>query len=306
MPQEVMKPMGVGRMLDLSFQLYRKHFVKLMLIVLICFGPFYLVRAMVQGQSEQSLWDVDEIMNYSISDAEPLISQDNAVLFLLLAVLIVFILTPVAAAAIVFLVHPALKGEEAPSALQLLRMSFKRYWGLLGSSILFGLILIGLIIIFVIAFTILGVISAVIPGIGGILFFLLAVGAVFGFYYFVIRFMYFLPVVAYREESVGIGRSWELTRKSFWRLFGLFFVLMLLTYIFNVVASLLLSLVPMNGILSVLLQLFVNLLVAPMIFVAYAVSYTDLRIRDGMGLEEMISRIVPDPSMPQPQAERTL
>jgi len=305
--QEVMKPMGVGRMLDLSFQMYRKHFAKLMLIMLICYGPFYLANAMIQGQTVQSLLDVNEIMNYSVSDAEPLISADNAVLFLLLGVLVVFVLTPVVIAAIVFLVHRALKGEEAPSALRLLRMSFKRYWGLLGSTIVFGLILVGLIIAFVIAFMIMGFISAVFPGlIGGILFFLLAVGTVFGFYYFVIRFMYFLPVVAYKEESVGIGRSWGLTRNSFWRIFGLFFVLTLLIYIFNIVTSLLLSLVPMNSILFVLLQLFVSLLTGPMIFVAYAVSYTDLKVRDGMGLEEMINRIAPDPSMPQPKAEQTL
>jgi len=307
MPQEVMKPMGVGRMLDISFQMYRKHFVKLMLIMLICYGPFYLVNAMIQGQTVQTLFDVNKIMNYSISAAEPLISSDNAGWYLLLGMLVVLVLTPVVITAIVFLVHRALQGEEVPSALRLLGMSFKRYWGLLGGSIVFGLMLIGLFVALVIAFMIIGAISAVVHGVaGGIFFFLLAVGAVFGFYYFVIRFMYFLPVVAYKEESVGIGRSWGLTRKSFWRLFGLFFVLMLLVYIFNMVTALLLTLVPMNSIIFVLLQLSVSLLAGPMIFVAYAVSYTDLKVRDGMGLEEMINRIVPNPSMPQPHAEQTL
>ncbi|TVX99817.1 hypothetical protein [Cohnella terricola] len=307
MQQEVMKPMGVGRMLDLSFQLYRKHFVKLMLIMLICYGPFYLVNVLIQGQYVQSLLDVNDIMNYSVSDAEPLISPDIVVLVLLLGVLVVFVLTPVVVASIVFLVHQALQGEEAPSALRLLRMSFKRYWGLLGSSIVFGLILAGLVIALFIAFFVMGVISKLVSGvIGGILFFLLAVGAVFGFYYFAIRFMYFLPVVAHKEDSIGIGRSWGLTRKSFWRLFGLFFLQMLFIYIINFGASFLLALVPMNGILFMLLQLFLSLLTGPMIFVAYAVSYTDLKVRDGMGLEEMINRIVPDPSMPQPPAEHTL
>ncbi len=298
MPHEVPKPMGIGRMIDLSFQLYRKHFAKLMSIMLICYGLFYLLQAMTQGQTVQSMFNMEGIVNYSSADAEPLLSEGSHGWVVFLFGLVFLFLTPVAVASVVFLVYHVMKGEEAPSALQLLRMSFKRYGGLLGSSVLFALMMLGFIIAIAIVTMILGMIVAAI--LGGVGIILVSVGVVFTFYYFVIRFMYFLPVVALQEESVGFGRSWSLTRQSFWRLFGLFLVMMLLIYLFNLVAGFLLALVPMSGIVFALLQMLVNLLTAPILYVVYAVSYFDLRVRDGMGLEEMINRIGPNFMTPPP------
>ncbi|WP_276353057.1 hypothetical protein [Cohnella caldifontis] len=318
MPQEVMKPMGIGRMLDLTFRLYRKHFSKLVLILLICYGPFYLVQAMTQDQtSVQSILDIQGIVNDSSGGAEPIISEDNGGYqwAVVLTGLLFLVLTPVVLASVVFLVHGVLQGEEAPSALRLLRQSLKRFWGLLGSSIVFGLIVLGLFLVVVIVFTIVGAISSVsIFGMGGgsaasgafavILIALLVIGIVLGLYYFVFRFMYYLPFVAFKEASVGIGSSWSLTRRSFWRMFVMFFVLLLLIYLFNLVVVSLLLVVPMNSVLFVLLQVIVTLISAPIAIVAYAVGYHDLKVRDGMGLEQMIGRIAPGPSATEPQAEQ--
>lgn len=301
MPQEALKPMGIGRMIDLSFQLYRKHFVKLMLIMLICYGLFYLLQAMTQGQTVQSLFNVNELMNYSSEGAEPLLAEESVGLVAALFGLIFLFLTPVVIASIVLLVHHVMQGEEVPSALQLLRMSFKRYGGLLGSSIVFGLMMIGFGIALVIAAMIMSVVAAATSGIfGAFWMFLVIMGAVFTFYYFGIRFMYFLPVVVFKEDSIGIGRSWGLTRKSVWRLFGLFLIMLLLIYLFNFVAGLILGFLPLGGVLLALLLVIVNLLTAPILYVVYAVSYFDLKVRDGMGLEEMINRIVPGSVPPPP------
>ncbi|MFB9276592.1 hypothetical protein [Cohnella cellulosilytica] len=301
MSQEILKPMGIGRMIDVSFQLYRKHFMKLMSIILICYGLIYLLQAMTQGQTLQSLFNMDELRNYSAGDLEPLLVEGGQAWVVFLFGLAFLFLTPVVVASIVFLVHHVMQGKEVPSALQLLRMSFKRYGGLLGSSIVFGLMMLGFIFTIAIATMILSVIVAVLSeAAGGVWVVLVIVGMLFAFYYFTLRFVYFLPVVAFKEESIGVGRSWSLTRGSFWRLFGLFLVMLLIIYLLNLVAGFILGLLPISGVLLALLQMLINVLTAPILYIAYAVSYFDLRVRDGMGLEEMISRIAPDSVPPPP------
>ncbi|WP_127580532.1 hypothetical protein [Paenibacillus koleovorans] len=319
MQDEVLKPMGIGRMIDLSIQLYRKHFVKLTLIMLICYGPFYLVQGMVQDTSStRQLLDIKGILDGTVERAGPAFSVDNPVYILLLILtgIMVALLTPVVIASIVLLVRLVLRGEEVPSAFRLLGMGFKRFWALLGSSIVYGLIIAGMsavlavVIVFLSTFSLGGILltgGSIASGvITGIFVFLLILGMLFGIWYFTIRFMYYLPVVAFQEASVGVGISWSLTRKSFWRIIGLFVVMTLLVYVFSIVVGLLLAFIPMNKVVLVLLQAVASLVVAPAAILAYGVSYFDLKARDGMGLEEMIQRIVMDPAMPQPQPEQTV
>lgn len=58
------KPMDIGRILDRSFQLYRKNFVKLSFIMLILFGPFYLLQNLLfNGETSDTSLLMEGIRN---------------------------------------------------------------------------------------------------------------------------------------------------------------------------------------------------------------------------------------------------
>ncbi len=93
-------------------------------------------------------------------------------------------------------------------------------WRLLGATILVGLI------VFVAVAVEAGVIAAVIiaasngnSGLLGFLSAILIIAACLWTIYFMVRLSFFLPAVVVAEERIGIGRSWELGKGNFWRIF---------------------------------------------------------------------------------------
>ncbi|MNI04897.1 hypothetical protein D3C73_578350 [compost metagenome] len=327
------KPMGIGRILDRSFQLYRKHFVKLTLILLILFGPFYLFQNLLlineSSGDVNSLIDgirtgvpiQDALNDFAGSTEADSLKNIGATLLFLFVLLPLFVLglMPAAVASVTFLVKAALQGEEIPSVGTLLKRAFRRFWPLAGSTFVTGLILVGIyigfiiiIILVVLAFTLgLGISQGFGGGqpgglliVSGIIFFILImIGSMIGLSFFVIRWGYFLPFVALGEESIGIGRSWSVTKRSFWRLFFMYVVLSIVLSIFSLIVSMLISLGLGTNLLSQLLQALVSVIIAPLWLLPYAISFFDLRTRnEGMGLEAMIQTTVfgDDPGREQP------
>lgn len=100
------------------------------------------------------------------------------------------------------------------------------------------------------------------------------------------------------EESIGIGRSWGLSRKSFWRLFGMYVVLTLILYLFLAVVQIVIAAVLGVGLGAQLLQSLVSILVMSLWFLPYVVSFFDLRVRnEGLGLQSLIDSTIPDSSV---------
>ncbi|SDO90198.1 hypothetical protein SAMN04487897_12651 [Paenibacillus sp. yr247] len=319
-----LRPMGIGRILDRSFQLYRRHFVKLTLIMLILFGPFYLLQHLLtyQETASTSASILDQIRNGgSLQDMfgpGSFLQKNTAMqagdiwktllLVLVLVPIMILGLMPASAASVVHLVKASLFGEEIPGVGQLLKKSFRRFWPLAGSTFLDALIMFGLyiglaivIVIFAIVFAIGGSFSSAIGGLGGgamaltiIFFVILGLGAIFTFTYFFIRWCYYLPFVALGEESIGLGRSWKLTRRSFWRLFWMYVVLTLILYLFLFVIQLIIAAVFGLGLWAQLLQSLISILVLSLWFLPYAVSFFDLKVRnEGLGLESLIESTIP-------------
>ncbi|GFZ78203.1 hypothetical protein GCM10008018_24580 [Paenibacillus marchantiophytorum] len=324
-----LRPMGIGRILDRSFQLYRKHFVTLTLIMLILYGPFYLLEQLLtyqetaitstsildQIRSGKSLQDMFETGSYFQNN--PSVQDENYIGRMLLLVLVLLPimllgLFPTSVASVVHLVKASLFGEEIPSVGQLLRKSFRRFWPLAGSTFLDGLIMVGLyiglaiiIVIFALIFVVGGKFSNAFGNFGGgavaltvVFFILLTLGVLFGFCYFFLRWSYYLPFVALGEESIGIGRSWKLTRKSFWRLFGMYLVLSLILYLFLAVIQLIIAAVFGMGLWSQLLQSLVSIVVMSLWYLPYAVSFFDLKVRnEGLGLEGLMEQTMANPAL---------
>ncbi|MBP1966900.1 hypothetical protein [Paenibacillus aceris] len=321
------RPMGIGRILDRSFQLYRKHFVVLTLIMLILYGPFYLLQhlltyqetAMTSGSILEQIRNGGSIQdmfgpNSSFLQKDPTLHSEGyiwktLILVLVLSPIMILGLMPASIASVVHLVKASLYGEETPGVGQLLKKSFARFWPLAGSTFLVGLIVLGIYLgmaiilaIFAIIFAVGGSLSGAVGGFGGggvaftiVFFAVLGLGALFTFAYFVIRWGYYLPFVALGEESLGIGRSWGLTRKSFWRLFGMYIVLTLILYLFLIVVQLVVAAVFGVGLGAQLLQSLISILVMSLWFLPYAVSFFDLSVRnEGLGLQAMIDNTIPE------------
>lgn len=328
-----LRPMGIGRILDRSFQLYRKHFVTLTIIMLILYGPFYLLQHLLtyqetastsssileQIRSGASMQDLFGSGSFMQKNPTPQDIGKTLLLVLVLIPILIFGLMPASVASVLHLVKASLFGEETPGVGELLRKSFRRFWPLAGSTFLDALIMFGIyiglaiiIVIFAVVFAIGGNLSSSVGGFGGgavaltmIFFIILGLGAIFTFSYFFIRWCYYLPFVAMGEESVGLGRSWKLTRKSFWRLFLMYFVLTLILYLFLFVIQLVIAAVFGLGLGAQLLQSLISILVMSLWFLPYAVSFFDLKVRnEGLGLESLIeSTIQTSPTEPAEELE---
>ncbi|TXK80990.1 hypothetical protein [Paenibacillus sp. N3.4] len=334
MSNVMLRPMGIGRILDRSFLLYRKYFVTLMLIMLILYGPFYLLQHLLTYQETAAVtttslldqirsgssWQ-DILESGSFIQNRPSTADVWKMMVLVIVLVPVFILglMPVSVAAVVHLVRASLFGEEIPGVGQLLKKSFRRFWPLVGSTLLDLLIIFGLyigiiIIFFIIAFvlSIGGIISNSIGGFGAgaavfaIIFgILIGLGFIIGLSYFIIRWCYYLPIVALGENPIGLNGSWRLTRNNFWRLFLMFFVFILIVYLFLGVSQLIIAAVFGLGLWSQLLQSLLSILVAPLWILPYAISFFDLKVRnEGLGLESLIQNtIYPSSSEPKEELE---
>ncbi len=325
------RPMGIGRLLDRSFQLYRKHFIVLTFIMLILYGPFYLLQHLLtfQETAVTSGSFIEQIRNGgSLQDMfgpnstflqnDPALRDEGYVwkmlVFVLVLVPIMFLgLMPASIASVVHLVKASFDGKETPSLGQLLKKSFTRFWPMAGSTFLFGLIMFGfyfgialIMIVFAVIFAVGGSFSSSVGGFGGgalaftiVFFAILGLGALFTFAYFMIRWSYYLPYVALGEESIGLGRSWSLSRKSFWRLFGMYIVLSIILYLFLAVVQLVIAAIFGLGLGAQLLQSLISILVMSLWFLPYVVSFFDQRVRnEGLGLESMIDSTISDASTP--------
>jgi hypothetical protein len=311
--------MSIGRILDRSFQIYRKHFVKLTLLMLLLFGPFYLLQSLLLFDQNAAATNslIDGLRNSFSFDSfvNPTVDLNHtsnmniwAILVFSLVLLPIYALAlvPLACASTLFLVRGVLFGEETPTLGALLKKAFRRFWPMVLSTLLMLLILIGIYLVFVIVILIFVAIFAIgsgltggtwngfAPGIGsgvffGVLIVLLIVGFLLGWAYFLIRWGYYLPAVAMNEPAPGIGKSWKLTKRSFWRLLLMYFVLIIVVYVFLLVVNLIILALAGNGLFSQLLQSLITVLISPLWILPYAVSFFDLKIRnEGMGLEDLL------------------
>lgn len=298
MDSKFTKPKGFGEILDHTFSLSKNHFKEFFMILIVFMGPVYLLQAIIQmatGTSffreigkggqwyEQILSNLD---NSGSFDSSSLAADIGIIIVGLLG----FLLFPVAEAAILFAIQHTQKKEEYTVS-SVIKEAFRRYWPILGSSILFGLIVVGILAIpiLVVVFTGVALATAVHPAVGILVGFLLFMGFAIGVGLLITRWSFYFGSVVLDKVSPGFGRSWRLSRKRTWVLFGLYIVFYLIVSIISFAVQ-----VTFGALLgdSVLLGLITNLvsLFTTMIFsVGYGVMYLDLKTRNGAeDLKELI------------------
>ncbi|MEH7743684.1 hypothetical protein V7659_01310 [Neobacillus drentensis] len=296
-------PKGFGEILDHTFQLTKNRFKDFFMILLIFMGPVYLVQAILQLSSGTSffreLGSEGEWFEQVLTSFEESGTIDSSSLGADIGLIIIGILSailaPVAEAAILFTINHIRRNEDY-TVDSVIKKAFSRFWPIIGSSILFGLISLGIIIlpVAIIAFTGVVVATTVHP-IGGIL---LGIVLFLGFAVLVglllTRWSFYFGSVVLDKVSPGLGRSWRLTKKRTWVLLGLYIVFYLIISCITFGVQMTFGIVLGN---SVLLTLITNLvtLVTTMIFsVGYGVMYLDAKTRhDADDLKEMLEEFKP-------------
>ncbi len=102
-------------------------------------------------------------------------------------------------------------------------------WRLLGASLLIVLIYIGTIVLFVVVAVVWALFGQkFLPHGAAMLVDVLGIIAmVLWLIYMMVRLTFFVPAVVVAEETIGIGRSWQLGAGNFWRIFLTFFMVAL-------------------------------------------------------------------------------
>lgn len=288
-------PKGFGEILDHTFRLCKSRFPDFFMIALIIIGPIYLLQAIIlmltgtgfirelgSGDSwfEQIATSLEET-----SVATSLgVGLGNTLLGL--ATLVLY---PVAQAAVIFAINRMRKNEEFTAGL-VIRQGFTKFWPILGSSLLLGVIIFGMVFVPIIIITIFGIISASIEPITGIIVtIVLALGIGLVVSLLITKWSFYLGAVVMEGDAPGLSRSWRLTRKRTWKVFGLLIVFTIIVSIISfAIESIFLALLG-NSVLYTIIVSLATLFTSVIFMVGYAVIYFDLTTRhDADDLKGMI------------------
>ncbi|MCC3357276.1 hypothetical protein [Bacillus sp. REN16] len=291
------RPKGFGEILDHTFSLSKDRFRDFFTILLIFMGPVYILEALILFGSGTSFFRevgpgedwISQISNSFNESAVP----DNMGLGVALGTIFIgllsMVLFPVAEAAILIALNHIRKNEEYTIG-SVIKKAFTRFWAMLGSNILFALIVFGFIFVAVLIVVPIGIFGAIGNPFGGILFIIIfGLGLFVGVGYLLTRWGFYFGSVVLDYESPGLSRSWHLSKKRGWILFGLYIIFFLIISAISFAVETTFAIFLGN---SVLLTLIVNLttIFTTLLFaVGYGVMYLDAKVRhDAEDLDEMI------------------
>jgi hypothetical protein len=331
MARTTLRPMGVGQMLDRSFQVYRRLFSPLFLVTLIAFGPFYLLSNVLLV----NLGTLRLVPDFRFDDAdrfwlsrfpETLMTGGvdlwiKIVGMILLVLVLLFLVIPVYMGMTVMMTNRALNGEAAGLS-DVFREAWSKYGRTLGNCVLFYLISIGIYMAVMAVNAFLSMIyggvmvltasaassDAVETAAGTsflVVYLVFTYAGMLAYYYFIIRFGYFLPPVLLEKEGVGVGRSWSLTRRSFWRLLAVYILYGTLIYVFAIALGIVVAALGAS-VAGLLLALVVLCALIPVGLVIYTVTYRVQKTRnDADDVEALLLRIrgPADDSVTEPSTE---
>ncbi len=315
------KPLDFGEILDLTFRLIKGRFSRLFMLMLILMGPVYLldiIGSLVGGTAlfreplknsavanlNSGSKQLDQILG-RIQGMEntPLLSGDHLVTGLIVAGLVglaTLILGPVAHAAVLLLVDDVRNKRSNPTAFTI-KSAFSRYWALLGSSIIYFLIVMASFailsgIVTGIGFLLLRPLSFP-TGIGITLIVILSISAILFAVFLAIRLSFYFAAVVFEKVAPGVSKSWRLTKTNFWRLLGLFIVLFMITSIITGIINSVFGMLLGQSALSTLIKDLLSMVTNLVLYVGYAVVYFDLRVRnEGEDLVDMIASFQSNPN----------
>lgn len=290
------KPKGFSEILDLTFQITKNHFSSLFLILLLFMGPVFLIQALLELLSGRGFLRelvagsnlLDQIINTYDQTAVANTSLQDDLIQIFIGLLAI-ILYPIASAAIFVLVKH-IKNNESYRIGFVIKTAFSRFWPILWSSLLFGIIVFSIVFLpLIIVFTIGALVATASLGIGIVLIIIMVIGGIIGFGLLFTRWGFYLPAVVFDKVAPGLSKSWMLTNNRTWKLFGLYTVLFLIMSAINVAFDLPASLLGQSVLYGIIMN-FVTLITTLFFTVGHAIMYFDAETRNTAGdLKELIN-----------------
>ena len=257
------RPMGIGDILDATFRLYREKFATLMVIALVVFVPYAVIRGGLAAMGGVATLDL--LSNDAPRQApDPLIAFGN----LLETLVLLAIVVPVCEGAIMHCVSANYLGENL-SAWDSYRRALPRVLPLVGTQFLAGIVVM------------LGMLALIVPGI-------------------IFSLRYTLnPAVVMLEGVAGMAalkRSTELMRGNLGKAFSLLFLAAMLALLMEGFAGVLVGLVIKNRFLFEFFAQIVEAMVLPIQVTPLILLYYDLRIRkEAFDLQQLAQQLGQSP-----------
>jgi Membrane domain of glycerophosphoryl diester phosphodiesterase len=280
-----LRPLSIGEILDAGFRLFRARFGTLLLAVLVPVVPLAIAGTIVVALTDEHYFDVNTT---EVDDS------GSAVAGNLIGIVLQGIALALAVAACFKIVSAAYLGEEAT----------------VGESLRYGASRIAALIVAYIVLSVLLIIS----------FFLLLIP----FIYFSVKFSMTFPAIVFERKGPfgAMGRSWALTRGSFWRTLGVLVVVVLLMFVLFIALTIVLSVglysiesasEPAVAVVYTALNILVIAITYPLFAAILTVIYYDLRVRNegfdlqllarGVGSDESRFAAAPErPEAPVPES----
>lgn len=282
------KPKRFGEILDLTFQITKRHFSSLFVILLLFMGPVFLVQALSQviggraffrNVSSGGNW-IDQLINtYDQPVITTTVAEDIGTF---IVVLLSILFYPVAYAAVILLVRKVKDGEEYTTK-ELIKQAFTRFWPLFWSTLLVTIMIIAIIFFPLMLVILIGVTAAFAsPILSIVLLILLVIGGIIGFGLLFTRWSFYLPATLFQRVAPGLTASWQLTKGRTWKVFLIYVVLILITLVFNFGIDLFATLLGTSVLYGIIMNM-VTLITTIITTVGYAVVYFDAINRNTAG-----------------------
>ena len=297
------KPLSFGEILDMTFRIIKENFSRLFLIMLIFMGPLELLQSVAKTFGGVSLLRAPNSGEgiTSLLDSFKQAGMQSTMFDTIYLLLLIFISAPLAYASLI-VATDQIRKKEPVNILASIKRAFSRYWALLGGSIVYGLIMIALIIgitVIIIAYLAItggtGAFSGLEVGnftglgIHLVVIIILSISTFCGFIYLMTRWSFYFAAIVFEKVSPGLRKSWKLTRGHFWRLVGLLIVISIIILIISAIFQAVVHFFLGDSVLASLLINLISIPITMTSYIAYAVIYFDLRVRnEAMDLKRMI------------------
>lgn len=294
--------MTAGDILDQAIRLYRQNFVPLITIVAIVTLPVVIVQAISSAL-------VFPITSNGVVSPPNLANTSASVAFFLVSFLVSLvggILSLFEIGALVSFISERFLGREI-TVRQAYGNAFRRWLSLLIAVILVGLVVIGLFVI-LIALATLPIIASsallsssargpagVLAGLGTLLLCILFIPVTLGAVFMAMRWAFWLQAIVIENynSTGGLGRSWKLTKGSFWRILGFNLLLGILVSVlsFSLLGATSVGLIFVGNplfqlVAQSIMSGLIGIIVYPLQFATLTVLYYDIRIRkEGLDLQ---------------------
>lgn len=275
----LLRPLGIGEILDAAFRLFRREFKTLAVCVLVVTVPISIVQTLITASTSENAFDLSQTGVFDFSEPTVIEDEFTYIAGQLVSALLSMFAFAFATAACFRAVSTAYLGGHA-SARESLAFAGRRFISLALTSLLFIVILIPAFL------------AVIFPGI-----------------WLAVAFSLYTPALLFEGKGgfTALKRSYRLVKGRWWATFGtLLLMYLLVTIIQGILSGILVGVIFADSSNEVLVAIVLTLLSIvgfaislPFQAAVFTLLYFDLRVRtEGFDLQLLADRIDADPMSP--------